>query len=95
MQIKMDPTIKKNGQNTNRAAPDTIWPNKAANQRKDAITFEQVAAYKEMLAYDFYTSGGHEGFKTYVDNYYHRMTSDPSSVPVAYHPVHELLTSRS
>ena len=48
----------------------------------DGWTLDQ--AYKEMLAYDFYTGGGHEGFKTYVDNYYHRMTSDPSSVPVAY-----------
>jgi tyrosine-protein phosphatase SIW14 len=50
----------------------------------DGWTIDQ--AYKEMLAYDFYTSGGHEGFKTYVYDYYHRMTSDPSSVPVAYHP---------
>jgi tyrosine-protein phosphatase SIW14 len=41
-------------------------------------------AYSEMLAYDFYTSGGHEGFKTYVESYYQRMTTDPSSVPVAY-----------
>jgi tyrosine-protein phosphatase SIW14 len=41
-------------------------------------------AYAEMLAYDFYTSGGHEGFKKYVDGYYNRMTTDPSSVPVAY-----------
>lgn len=50
---------------------------------QDGWTIDQ--AYKEMLAYDFYTGGGHEGFKTYVDNYYRRMTDDPSSVPVAYH----------
>ena len=40
-------------------------------------------AYNEMLAYDFYTGGGHEGFKTYVYDFYHRMTTDPSSVPAA------------
>jgi hypothetical protein len=38
-----------------------------------------------MLAYDFYTGGGHEGFKTYVYDYYQRMKTDPSSVPAAYH----------
>jgi len=43
-------------------------------------------AYQEMLAYDFYTSGGHGGFKTYVFDYYNRMISRPSSVPVAYSP---------
>jgi tyrosine-protein phosphatase SIW14 len=42
-------------------------------------------AYKEMLAYDFYTGGGHEGFKTYVFDYFKRMTSAPSTVPVVYH----------
>ncbi|HET9130134.1 MAG TPA: dual specificity protein phosphatase family protein, partial [Terriglobia bacterium] len=42
-------------------------------------------AYKEMLAYDFYTSGGHEGFKTYVFDYFKRMTSAPSTVPAVYH----------
>jgi len=41
-------------------------------------------AYREMLAYDFYTSGGHQGFKSYVYDYYHRMTQNPTSVPVAY-----------
>jgi protein-tyrosine phosphatase len=50
----------------------------------DGWTLDQ--AYNEMLAYDFYTDGGHEGFKTYVDNYYLRMTIDPSSVPAAFHP---------
>jgi protein-tyrosine phosphatase len=42
-------------------------------------------AYKEMLAYDFYTSGGHEGFKTYVFDYYKRMSSAPTTVPAVYH----------
>jgi protein-tyrosine phosphatase len=41
-------------------------------------------AYGEMLKYDFYTRNGHKGYKTYVEDYYRRMTSDPSSVPVAY-----------
>jgi protein tyrosine/serine phosphatase len=41
-------------------------------------------AYQEMLDYDFYTRWGHEGFKTYVFDYYQRMTSNPASVPVAY-----------
>ena len=49
---------------------------------KDGWTIDQ--SYKEMLAYDFYTSGGHQGFKTYVFDYYQRMTSNPSSVPAAY-----------
>jgi protein tyrosine/serine phosphatase len=42
-------------------------------------------AYEEMLGYDFYTRGGHEGFKTYVFDYYRRMMDGPSSVPVVYH----------
>jgi len=50
---------------------------------EDGWTIDQ--AYKEMLAYDFYTGGGHEGFKTYVYDYYKRMTSDPTAVPAAYH----------
>jgi protein-tyrosine phosphatase len=50
----------------------------------DGWTLDQ--AYNEMLAYDFYTSGGHAGFKTYVEDYYRRMTTDPSSVPAAFHP---------
>jgi len=50
---------------------------------EDGWTIDQ--AYKEMLAYDFYTSGGHQGFKTYVFDYYQRMTSNPSTVPTAYH----------
>jgi protein-tyrosine phosphatase len=50
---------------------------------EDGWTIDQ--AYKEMLAYDFYTGGGHGGFKTYVYSYYNRMTSDVSSVPVAFH----------
>jgi tyrosine-protein phosphatase SIW14 len=41
-------------------------------------------AYNEMLAYDFYTSNGHKGFKTYVEDYFKRMTADPASVPVAF-----------
>ena len=41
-------------------------------------------AYDEMLAYDFYTGNGHKGFKTYVYDYYARMSADPKSVPVAY-----------
>jgi protein-tyrosine phosphatase len=50
---------------------------------EDGWTIDQ--AYKEMLAYDFYTGGGHEGFKTYVFDYFKRMTSAPSTVPVVYH----------
>jgi protein tyrosine/serine phosphatase len=42
-------------------------------------------AYKEMLAYDFYTGGGHEGFKTYVFDYFSRMSTAPSTVPAVYH----------
>jgi hypothetical protein len=38
-------------------------------------------AYREMLAYDFYTSGGHQGFKSYVYDYYHRMTQTPPASP--------------
>jgi protein-tyrosine phosphatase len=40
-------------------------------------------AYDEMLAYDFYTRNGHKGFKTYVFDYYTRMTANPGSVPAA------------
>jgi protein tyrosine/serine phosphatase len=40
-------------------------------------------AYDEMLAYDFYTRNGHKGFKTFVFEYYERMTANPSSVPVS------------
>jgi protein tyrosine phosphatase (PTP) superfamily phosphohydrolase (DUF442 family) len=43
-------------------------------------------AYDEMLKYDFYTAYGHKGFKTYVFDYYTRMTTDPASVPAAYTP---------
>ena len=50
---------------------------------EDGWTIDQ--AYKEMLAYDFYTGGGHEGFKTYVFDYFKRMTSAPSTVPAVYH----------
>jgi protein tyrosine/serine phosphatase len=49
---------------------------------RDGWTIDQ--AYDEMLAYDFYTSNGHKGFKTFVEDYYQRMTSNPSSVPAAY-----------
>jgi len=44
-------------------------------------------AFQEMKNYDFYTRNGHAGFKTYVFDYYQRMTSNPKSVPVAYCPV--------
>lgn len=40
-------------------------------------------AYHEMLAYDFYTRFGHEGFKSFVDEYWQRMNANPTSVPVA------------
>ena len=50
---------------------------------EDGWTIDQ--AYKEMLAYDFYTGGGHEGFKTYVFDYFKRMTTAPSTVPAVYH----------
>lgn len=43
-------------------------------------------AYQEMLDYDFYTAWGHEGFKTYVLDFYSRMLRDPSSVPSASPP---------
>jgi len=49
---------------------------------EDGWTIDQ--AYKEMLAYDFYTGGGHEGFKTYVFDYFNRMSSAPSTVPAVY-----------
>ena len=48
---------------------------------RDGWTLDQ--AYDEMLKYDFYTGGGHGGFKTYVEDYYKRMKADPASVPVA------------
>jgi hypothetical protein len=44
----------------------------------DGWTVDQ--AYNEMLAYDFYTAGGHEGFKTFVFDYSHRV---PSKLAVA------------
>jgi protein tyrosine/serine phosphatase len=50
---------------------------------EDGWTIDQ--AYKEMLAYDFYTGGGHEGFKTYVYDYFKRMTIAPATVPAVYH----------
>ena len=50
---------------------------------EDGWTIDQ--AYKEMLAFDFYTGGGHGGFKTYVFDYFERMTSAPSTVPAVYH----------
>ena len=43
-------------------------------------------AYDEMRRYDFYTRNGHKGFKTFVFDYYERMTTNPASVPVAYAP---------
>ena len=54
---------------------------------EDGWTIDQ--AYSEMLAYDFYTGGGHEGFKTYVFEYFKRMTSAPSTVPAVYHAPEE------
>jgi hypothetical protein len=48
-----------------------------------------------MLAYDFYTGGGHEGFKTYVFDYFKRMTSAPSTVPAVYHAPEEEKTSHA
>jgi protein tyrosine/serine phosphatase len=57
---------------------------------EDGWTIDQ--AYKEMLAYDFYTGGGHEGFKTYVFDYFKRMTSDPSTVPAVYHASEKQMT---
>ena len=41
-------------------------------------------AYDEMKAYDYYTRWGHGGYKTYVHDYFKRMSENPSSVPVAY-----------
>jgi protein-tyrosine phosphatase len=49
---------------------------------RDGWTLDQ--AYNEMLAYDFYTGNGHGGFKTYVEDYWKRMISNPASVPAAY-----------
>lgn len=45
-------------------------------------------AYAEMLAYDFYTSFGHSGFKTYVFDYSRRLATDPAAVPVGIHALH-------
>jgi protein tyrosine/serine phosphatase len=42
--------------------------------------FDQV--YNEMLKFDFYTSNGHGGQKTYVENYARRMQSE-SATPIA------------
>ena len=39
-------------------------------------------AYNEMLKFDFYTSNGHGGQKTYVENYARRMQSE-SATPIA------------
>jgi len=58
---------------------------------EDGWTIDQ--AYKEMLAYDFYTGGGHEGFKTYVFDYFKRMTSAPTTVPVVYHAPEKLIVA--
>ncbi len=43
---------------------------------RDGWTLDQ--AYDEMLKYDFYTSNGHEGYKTYVEDYARRITADAS-----------------
>jgi protein tyrosine/serine phosphatase len=48
---------------------------------RDGWTLER--AYQEMLAYDFYTRSGHEGFKSFVDRYWQRMNANPASVPAA------------
>jgi len=49
---------------------------------RDGWTLDQ--AYGEMLAYDFYTSNGHGGFKTFVEDYWRRMSADPATVPEAF-----------
>jgi len=41
----------------------------------DEWTIDQ--AYNEMLAYDFYTSGGHEGFKSYVYDFSRHLNLAP------------------
>ena len=48
---------------------------------RDGWTLEQ--AYREMLAYDFYTRFGHGGFKSFVDEYWQRMNTNATNVPVA------------
>jgi protein tyrosine phosphatase (PTP) superfamily phosphohydrolase (DUF442 family) len=48
---------------------------------RDGWTLDR--AYREMLAYDFYTRLGHQGFKSFVDDYWQRMNADPASVPAA------------
>jgi len=58
---------------------------------QDGWTIDQ--AYKEMLAYDFYTGGGHEGFKTYVFDYFKRMNSAPATVPAVYQAAGKQTTS--
>jgi protein tyrosine/serine phosphatase len=50
---------------------------------QDGWTIDQ--AYDEMLKYDFYTSNGHGGYKTYVEDFFRRKTANPTSVPAAYH----------
>jgi uncharacterized protein (TIGR01244 family) len=40
-------------------------------------------AYQEMLDYDFYTSGGHGGFKTFVEDYAKHLAEHPADATVA------------
>ena len=40
-------------------------------------------AYKEMLDYDFYTSGGHGGFKTFVEDYAKHLPTPATTATVA------------
>jgi protein tyrosine/serine phosphatase len=47
----------------------------------DKWTLDQ--AYDEMLKYDFYTSGGHGGFKTFVEDYAKHLAANPAPATVA------------
>jgi len=40
-------------------------------------------SYQEMKDYDFYTAGGHGGYKTYVYDYYGRLEQQHSSAPAS------------
>ena len=47
----------------------------------DGWTLDQ--AYDEMLKYDFYTSGGHGGFKTFVEDYARHLAANATTASVA------------
>jgi protein tyrosine/serine phosphatase len=49
----------------------------AYRMTKDGWTLEQ--AYDEMLKYDFYTGGGHKGFKTFVEDYARNVCPAPTN----------------